>query len=157
MTVTPQPPPTGTYTPQGSYTLPPGAPPPPQKSGGCLKAFLIGCSVIIVLGLAALVALFVFVFSVIKRSDVYREAYTRASSDPRVIERLGTPIEKGWWVIGSVHLNDNGGNADIDFPISGPKGEARVHASATRDAEKWNYSSIMVRPSGGGEIDVLRP
>ena len=38
----------------------------------------------IVLGLAAVLALFVFVFSVIKRSDVYREAYTRATNDARV-------------------------------------------------------------------------
>ena len=114
MTVTqPPPPPTETYTPpQGSYTVPPGPPPQPQKSGGCWKALAIGCSIIIVLGLAAVLALFVFVISVVKRSDVYREAYTRAASDPRVIERLGTPIEKGWWVIGSVHIDNTSGTAD---------------------------------------------
>ena len=158
MTVTPQPPPTGTFTsPQGSYTLPPGAPPPPQKSGGCWKGLAIGCSIVFVLGLAALIALFVFVFSVIKRSDVYREAYSRAGSDPRVVATLGTPMERGWWVIGSVHLDDNTGTADITFPISGPKGGARVHASATRDSDNWKYSSILVRPDSGGEIDVLHP
>jgi len=157
MTITPQPPQPGTYTPpQGSCTLPQGAPPPP-KSGGCLKAFLIGCGIIIALGFAAVIAIVVLVVNVIKRSDVYREAYSRSISDQRVIERLGTPIDKGWWVIGSIHIDDNGGTADFDFPISGPKGKARVHASATRDAEKWTYSSIIVRPDVGGEIDVLRP
>ena len=160
MTVTPTPPPpSGTYTPpQGSYTLPPGVPPPPpQKSGGCLKAFAIGCSIILVLGAAAIIALFVFVFSVIKRSDVYNEAYSRSVSDPRVVEALGTPIEKGWWVMGNVNIDANGGNADINFPISGPKGKAKVHASATRDANAWNYSAITVKPDVGAEIDVLHP
>jgi hypothetical protein len=161
MTVTtpPPPPPPSSFTPpQGSYTLPPGAPPPPPaKSSGCWKALAIGCSVILVLGLAAMIALFVFVFSVIKRSDVYREAYNRATSDPRVIERLGAPIEKGWWVIGSVHLNNNEGTANIDFPISGPKGKARVHAAASYDGNAWSYSSLTVRPDVGGEIDVLKP
>ncbi len=161
MTVTtpPPPPPSGSFTPpQGSYTLPPGAPPPPPaKSSGCWKALAIGCSIILVLGLAAMIALFVFVFSVIKRSDVYREAYNRATSDPRVIERLGTPIEKGWWVMGSVRLDNNEGTANIDFPISGPKAKARVHAAASYDGSRWTYSSLMVRPDVGGEIDVLKP
>ncbi len=157
MTVTPPPPPTGTYIPpQGSYTLPPVAPAPPAKSsGGCLKALAIGCGIIVVLGAAAVLALVVFVFSVIKRSDVYREAYTRASNDPRVVAALGTPIEKGWWVIGKVNIDDNTGTANIDFPISGPKGSARVHAAASRENDAWSYSTLVVRPAAGGEIDVL--
>jgi hypothetical protein len=157
MTVTPPPPPTGSFTPpQGSYTLPPGAPPPPpSKSGGCWKALAIGCGIIIVLGMAAVVCLFFFVFSVIKRSDVYREAFTRATNDPRVVASLGTPIEKGWWVLGSVNIDDNTGTANINFPISGPKGSARVHASASLENATWSYSALVVRPEAGGEIDVL--
>src|SRR5947209_13593135 len=162
MTVVPPPPPpptSGTFTPpQGSYTLPPGAPPPPPaKSSGCWKALAIGCGIIVVLGAAAVLALVVFVFSVIKRSDVYREAYTRSSNDPRVIAALGTPIDKGWWVLGKVSVDTNGGTANIDFPISGPKGSARVHAAATRDNDTWTYSTLVVRPASGGEIDVLHP
>jgi len=160
MTVAPPPPPpptSGSFTPpQGSYTLPPGAPPPPPaKSSGCWKALAIGCGIIIVLGAAAVLCLVIFVFSVIKRSDVYREAYTRASNDPRVVAALGTPIEKGWWVIGKVNIDNNSGEANIDFPISGPKGSARVHAAASHENDTWSYSSLVVRPSAGGEIDVL--
>jgi hypothetical protein len=157
MTVTPiPPPPTGTFTPQqGSYTPAPGTPAPPAKSGGCLKAALVGCSIILVVGAIAVVALVVFVFSVIKRSDVYREAYTRSASDPRVVAALGNPIEKGWWVMGKVSIEGNSGIANMDFPISGPKASARVHVSATRDADAWNYSTLIVRPDSGGEIDVL--
>jgi len=54
-----------------------------------------------------------------------------------------------------VNIDNNGGNANIDFPISGPKGSARVHAAATRDTEAWRYSTLVVRPAAGGEIDVL--
>jgi hypothetical protein len=160
MTVTPTPPPsTGSFTqPQGSYTLPPGAPPPPQKSGsGCWKALAIGCSVVIVLGAAAVISLFIFVFSVIKRTDVYREAYHRASSDPRVIAALGTPIDKGWWVFGSVHIDNDSGNANFDFPISGPKAKAREHVAASFNGNSWTYSELVVKPDNGGDIDVLKP
>ena len=99
----------------------------------------------------------VFVFSVIKRSDVYREAFNRASSDPRVIAALGTPIDKGWWVMGKVNVDTEGGNANIDFPISGPKGNAKVHAAATYEGNAWKYSSLIVRPDTGPEIDILQP
>ena len=159
MTVTPPPPPppSGSFTPpQGNYTPPAAAPPPPAKSGGCWKALAIGCSVIVVLGFAAMLAFFIFVVNVVKRSDVYREAFRRASSDPRVMAALGTPIEKGWWVIGSVHLDNDEGTAKLDFPISGPKGGARVHASASYENNSWTYSTLIVRPESGGEIDVLQ-
>jgi hypothetical protein len=160
MTVAPPPPPpptSGTFTPpQDSYTLPPGAPPPPPtKSSGCWKALAIGCGIVIVLGVAGVVAIFVLVFSAIKHSEVYKQAYTRASSDPRVVAALGTPIENGWWVMGKVSVDTNGGLANIDFPISGPKSSARVHAAASRESDAWNYSSLVVRPAAGGEIDVL--
>ena len=90
MTVTPPPPPSsGSFTPpQGSYTAPAGAAPPPAKSSGCWKALFIGCGIIIVLGIGAMAAFVLLVVNVAKRSDVYREAFARASSDPRVIERL---------------------------------------------------------------------
>jgi hypothetical protein len=153
----PPPPPSGTFTPpQGTYTMPPGAPsPPPKKSGGCWKALAIGCGIIVVLAAAVVLCAVIFVFSVIKRSDVYHEAYTRASNDPRVVAVLGTPIEKGWWVMGKVSVDNNGGVANIEFPISGPKGSARVRAAASRETDAWNYSSLVVRPAAGGEIDVL--
>ena len=59
--------------------------------------------------------------------------------------------------MGKVSVDNNGGTANIDFPISGPKGNARVHAAATRETDAWNYSSLVVRPEAGGEIDVLHP
>lgn len=157
VTQAPPPPPTGSFTPpQGSYTPPTGATPPPKSGSGCWKALAIGCSVIIVLGAAALISLFIFVFSVIKRTDVYREAYHRASTDPRVIAALGTPIEKGWWVFGSVNIDNESGNADFSFPISGPKEKARVHVGATYNGN-WTYTELVVKPDNGGDIDVLHP
>ena len=158
MTVTPTPPPSGTFTPPlGSYTPPAGAPAPPQKSGGCLKALAIGCSVIVVLGAAAALALVIFVFGAIKRSDAYTGALSRARADQRVVAALGEPIGAGFWVIGSMNLNNGKGNAEFTFPISGPKGKAKVQAVATTEGEKWEYSKLDVTPDGGAPINVLSP
>ena len=53
------------YTQPHQYT-PPQPQPQAQKSSGCLKVLLIGCSVIIVLGLAAIAVVVFFVFGLIK-------------------------------------------------------------------------------------------
>jgi Fungal protein of unknown function (DUF1783). len=136
---------------------PPPAPPPVQKSTGCGKIALIGCSILLVLAVLGGAALVFGVFGVIKRSDIYTQARDRASSDPRVIAALGQPIKTGWMVSGSVEVKNQSGNANLSFPISGPKGDAKVEAVATRDMERWNFTTLTVRPANGPPINVLTP
>ena len=107
----------------------PGQQPPPQKSG-CLKWFLIGCSALIVLGIAFVAVLVFVVFGAIKSTDAYKGARDRAVNDPRVIAALGSPVETGWWVKGSVNVDNDGGHANITFPISGPKGKGTIYVAA---------------------------
>lgn len=135
---------------------PPAAAPPPKKSG-CLKWAIIGCLSLLVLGAIGIAGLVLIVFGAIKSTDAYRGARATAERDPRVIAALGTPIEPGWWVSGNVNVDANGGNADFVFPIHGPKGEARVHAIATRDTSGWHYRELVVSPTNGPPIDLLKP
>jgi len=134
---------------------PQNAPVPKQRSG-CLKWALIGCSAVFVLGVVLCAVLVVVVFGAIKSTDAYKGARDMAVHDPRVVAAIGSPIETGWWVMGSVNVDMNGGHADIKFPISGPKGHAKVEAIATRGADKWVYSKLLVTPDGGPPIDLLQ-
>jgi cytochrome oxidase complex assembly protein 1 len=138
---------------------PPAAPPPPpqQKSSGCLKWGLIGCGALLVLGVVFVVGIVIIVFGAIKTTDIYRGARATAERDPRVIEALGTPIETGIWVSGSVNVEGGTGRANIEFPIHGPKGRARVHAVASKEGGSWRYSELTVTPSNGPPIDLLKP
>ena len=122
-----------------------------------MKWALIGCASILVLGCLGIAALVVIVFGAIKSTDAYKGARATAEHDPRVIAVLGSPIEPGWWVSGNVNVDANGGNADFVFPISGPKGEGRVHAVATRDTSGWHYREIVFTPKTGPPIDLLKP
>ena len=140
------------------YTQSPQAPPPPQRGwwsrnwkwvvpagcGGCL--LIVGAFVAIIL---------VVVFGAIRSSDVYKGALTRAQSDPRVVAALGTPIEAGMIVGGNVNVNGGTGNAEINFPISGPKGKATVYAEARKSAGDWQYSVLTVKLADGSSIDLL--
>jgi hypothetical protein len=135
-------------------TAPPPPAPPAQKSG-CWKWGALGCLAVIVIGAIGIGVLVVFIFGAIKSSEIYKGALNRAQNDPRVIAALGSPITSGFFVSGNVNVNNSTGNADIAFPIRGPKGKGSVHAVATRDSGGWHYSELTARPDGGSTIDLM--
>lgn len=126
------------------------------KSGGGKKWVFWGCGGC--LGLLILAGIFVgvlvvFVFGVIKESDVYQTAFKRAQASSEVQAAIGVPIEEGFMVTGSVKTVNGNGTADINFPISGPKGEATVSAQGTsQPGGPWVYSVIQVRVTSTGQV-----
>jgi hypothetical protein len=141
-------------SPVTSTYVPPPPVAPPAKKSGCLKWGLIGCgSALVLFGIFAVVIV-VVVFGAMKKSDVYQEALRRAQSDPAVVAALGSPIEAGLMVTGSVNVDSSGGHATLDFPISGSKGKGTVHAVATKSGAGWEYSALTVKPDNGPLIDL---
>ncbi|MEO8383210.1 MAG: cytochrome c oxidase assembly factor 1 family protein [Acidobacteriota bacterium] len=115
----------------------------------------IGCAVILA-GMVAFVAFIVFVvFGSMRSSDPYKEALQRARNDPRVIAALGTPIEPGLFVSGSINTQNQSGTADLSIPISGPKQSASIHVVGTKEGGRWTYTRIVVTPKDGPVIDLL--
>lgn len=131
---------------------------PPKKSSGCLKVFLIGCSVLMVLGVAFVAALVFIVFAAIKKSAVYEQALERVRNDQRVVATLGAPIEPGFWVRGNIGTSNGKGTADFYFPVSGSKESGTVHVvAATEQGNTWDFTTLDVAPAHGPPINVLTP
>lgn len=143
-----------------SSPLPSAPPPMPAKSGGGSKWVLLGCGgclVLIVLGALFAGGIAMFVFGVIKSTDVYQTALKRAQNSSEVQAALGTPIEAGMLVSGSVNTNNGQGTADINFSISGPKGTGTVIARASKEpGGTWMYSILQVNITGTGQVIDLR-
>jgi cytochrome oxidase complex assembly protein 1 len=104
----------------------------------------IGC-----LGVAAFFLIFaasivIIVFSAMKSTDLYKDALTRATENPAVIEALGSPIKAGLLVSGNTNVNGASGEANLSIPISGPKGKGTVYVAATKSLGRWNYSGLIV-------------
>jgi Cytochrome oxidase complex assembly protein 1 len=131
-------------------------PPPPPRSGGsgCLKGALIGCGILLLISVVFVAGVFFFVFSAIKSSYVYSEAVRRAQSNPQVIGRLGTPIETGWWVSGTMNIKGQSGHAEISIPIHGSKANGTIHADANEENSNWKFTRLVVE-GGGPPIDLL--
>ena len=118
----------------------------------------VGCLTLIVL-FAAFVGGIIFVAtSAMKSSDAYKLAMAKAQSNPLVQQKLGTPIEAGMFVSGSVNVEGTSGKADITIPISGPKGKGSIYVDATKFAGEWKFNRLEVEIDGETDhIDLLQP
>jgi hypothetical protein len=116
----------------------------------------LGCLGPLVL-FAGFIALVVcLVCGTMKSSDAYKDAVSRARANPSVQKALGTPIEEGLFVQGSINISGLSGQADLAIPISGPNGNGTIHAVATKAADQWTFATLVVEIDGTGQrINLL--
>ena len=95
------------------------------------------------------------VFGLLKSTDAYQQGMSRARSDPVVIEALGLPIKDGWFLTGSVEVNAQSGTADLQIPVSGPKGAGTIYVAGTKIAGVWTYSRLNIKLDGSGQTVEL--
>lgn len=129
---------------------------PQQKKGvnpwlwvGC------GCALVTAMAVAFVVFIVVVVFASIRAADPYKDGLERARGDARVQEALGTPIEPGWMLSGSIQTKNRSGDCDIAFGLKGPKQSASLRVVGTKDEGRWTYTKMLVTPASGPPIDLL--
>ena len=119
-----------------------------------------GCVAILALFAAFVLSLVFFVFSVIRHTDVFRDALDKAKASPQVRAELGEPIREGWWLSGTVNTSGPSGNADISIPLKGSRKDGTLYAVAHKSAGEWRYERLEVAVDGRAEriklLDVVR-
>jgi hypothetical protein len=101
-------------------------------------------------------AIFAFVFGMMKSSEPYQEAMTRATANPHVVQALGEPIESGYFVQGNISTQGTTGEASFVIPLKGPKGSAKIYVDATQSAGLWEYKTLVVELQGNHQrVDLL--
>jgi hypothetical protein len=119
------------------------------------KAVVITILVLVVASILAMVGGIVgLVMWSIRQSDVFRMAMERARQNPQVVQQLGTPIEPGWLVSGSIQLENDAGTANLTIPIHGPSQKAKMYLDARKRMGEWTFNSLVVKTASGEEIDV---
>jgi Cytochrome oxidase complex assembly protein 1 len=106
---------------------------------------------------ACIMALFMsMLFGAMRSSVVYTTAMQRMRDHPQVVAALGTPIEPGWYLTGNLKTSGTSGKADLQIPISGPKGEGDLYIAAEKADGQWTYSTLTVGVDGrSAPIDLL--
>jgi len=133
-------------------------PPQPQQKG-CLgrnwKWMLpLGCLGLILAGVLLIGGIVLVAMSAIKSSEVYKGALGVAQTHPAVKERLGQPVEDGWFVQGNIKLDATGGHANFEIPLSGPKGSGTLYVRAVSPDGTWMYERLDLA-AGGETVSLL--
>src|SRR5437870_57824 len=124
---------------------------PPQRSWWGRNWYWVvpvGCLVPLLVCGGGFVLIFTSALGIIKSSDVYKDALSRAKESPAVQAALGMPITDGFLINGGVNVAEGSGSADLSVPLSGPKGSGTLHVVAARSAGKWTFSTLTVEVQG---------
>lgn len=91
----------------------------------------------------------------LKNSFAYQEGLKRALAHPQTPSVLGTPIEVGWLVSGTIAKANDEGTADLTVPLEGPTRTAKVHIQAHTEGSAWKLDRVHVTPNGAPAFDAL--
>ena len=104
-----------------------------------------GCLVLVSLFLLVVIGFVIMVFCFIRGSDAAEMAMTAVRSTPEAVQLLGEPIEKGYWVTGSINTENGRQYANVRVPVSGPKGSGVVHLVGTCESgQAWVHTTLML-------------
>lgn len=108
-------------------------------------------------GCLAMIALIgLLVFTLMRHTDVFREAVARAEANPQVRAELGEPVREGWWVSGHIRTTGSSGNAALAIPLKGSRKDGTVYAVAHKSAGRWTYDTLEVAVEGRpGRISLV--
>ena len=97
------------------------------------------------------------VVTTLRHSEVYQQAFARASASPQVRASLGDPLQARWLIAGKLNVNGNSGNANLSIPIDGPKGSGAIRVVALKSEGVWRFEELQVRVDGQRQcIDLLK-
>lgn len=135
-------------------------PSPQQQPKGCLGrnwkwAVPLGCVTLLLVLAAVVGGIVFFAMSAVKSTDVYQGALKAAQAHPAAIERLGEPIKDGWLVTGNVKVDNGGGSANFQIPLSGPKNSGTLYVRAVSPSGAWMYERLDLSTAGGETVSLL--
>jgi len=103
-----------------------------------------GCLVIILLFVFGIGAAIFGVSKMFTGSAPYEYAVEQASTNPRVIEILGEPVETAGIMQGNISLKNDSGEVAIKIPLKGPNGKGSVTIKGDKTDGEWVYEELYV-------------
>ena len=133
---------------------------PPQRGWFSRNMFwIIPVGVVLFLVLAIIVTPILccsggafFAFNAVKKPVV--EATDALNNDSRVTDKLGSPIKYESIGINNFQNNNGNGGADVDFPVRGPNGTARVTGRMNLNNGNWSVGNLTVELPDGTKIEL---
>lgn len=105
---------------------------------------LSGCLTFIILLVLGIGSFFYGVTKVLTKSEPSEYAMEMTQSNVQIIESIGEPIEKNGMPSGNISYVNESGEADLQIPVKGPKGDAVVFVKAHKVEGEWIYEELYV-------------
>ena len=117
----------------------------------------LGCLGCLGVPIALAGLLYLGITTTLKQSGAYEIGVERARSSEELRQLLGSPIDPGWLLSGSVNLSGgSSGTASLSIPISGSDGEGTLYIEATKYVGKWELDRAEVEIDGSHDrVDLL--
>ena len=91
-----------------------------------------------------------------KSNEAYEMTMDSIRADNRVKAAIGADLDDGFWIGGKVTVNwDGTGDAKLDIPIHGDKGNGTAFSHAVRNGGQWDMRLLVVRVDGSDAPIVL--
>ena len=117
--------------------------------GGAWKWIIpLGCLAMLLAGGVFVASILWIVMASIRSSAPYASSFQTATADCELQQILGTPIEPGWFISGSINVTGPAGEAQLSIPLKGPQSSAKMYVNATKSAGRWSYELMEVEPKG---------
>lgn len=114
------------------------------------------CTLALTIFAGVIVLVISTVFDMVRSSGPYAEGLQRAQANPAAVAALGTPMRAGWFTQGNLEVNGPSGEANLQIPLSGPKGNGQLFVEARKSAGKWNFDTLVLQvDADGSRIDLL--
>ncbi len=92
------------------------------------------------------------------KGEAYDLSLEAIKSHKEVVQLIGSPIEAGFFVSGGIRVSGSGGQASLQYSVSGPKGTAEAYVVAVKKKGKWVLREVVVHSEKQQkEIQVILP
>ena len=93
-------------------------------------------------------ALAIGVIHLTKSSDIYQLALKETQSHEQAANILGLPITPGWYVTGSINLENRDGKATLEIPVQGTLQAGVVKLDASKKDGQWTFNYLFLDVEG---------
>jgi hypothetical protein len=91
-----------------------------------------------------------------RSSDATKLSIAMAESNPILAQQIGQPQKVGWFISGSIEVQPESGHAELEIPVSGPKGSGTIYSEARKQAGLWHVQLLQFCRDGSADrLDLL--
>lgn len=91
-------------------------------------------------------------YEAVTSSELFQDALRIVQNHPLVTAALGSPIEAESGFEGGLFAENNRRQADLEIPIRGPKGRARLMLRGVHREERWVLEEFRVEIATTGRV-----